>query len=498
MNSRTFTFCSFILLALSSRQAAGQDTVHVTLEQAVDMAIARGLVASDITSRYLSARKRAESAQRSAWTSVGLSVTAPSYSQALTQQFNPLTGNYEYYQLQSTSYNGALVISQPLTLTGGTLRLTQSIMGQSQVSAEPGTNSTISNYFGDYGIELQQPIFAGNQLRQNADRADIQLRQAESDFLNNQLDLIYNVTEGFYTLYQQLRRLDIVREQVRQDQESYNTAQSKYTGGLIPEVEVLQSDVDLASSRNDSLTAERDVAQAKNSFRLLLGISPDADVVPEGDVVYEPVVIDSAKAIGSALRFRSEAVSAERDIELRDIDLAAAKSANNFRLDLTARYGANKTDTLFRDVFSNLNSTRSATLTLSVPVFDWGRNGRTIEAAEIDYRNARTQRDYVLQQVRQETLDLLKKISVAQSRNEVLRKSVAVAQQSYDISLQRFRNGMINRNDLAQTQARLTTAKLNALSALIDYKLGVADLCRKTHWDYEANSEVTPVIRPAD
>src|SRR5258708_13381618 len=104
-----------------------------------------------------------------------------------------------------------------------------------------------------------------------------------------------------------------------------------------------------------------------------------------------------------------------------------------------------------------------------------------VEAAEVDFRNATAQRDYVLQQVRQETMDLLNKIHVAQSRIEVLQKSVAVAQQSYDISLQRYRNGTINRNDLAQAQQRLTGAKINSLSALIDYPLGIPDLRTKPH-----------------
>ena len=41
---------------------------------------------------------------------MSLSVTAPNYSESLTQQFNPLTGNFEYYQLQSTNYQSALGI----------------------------------------------------------------------------------------------------------------------------------------------------------------------------------------------------------------------------------------------------------------------------------------------------------------------------------------------------------------------------------------------------
>jgi outer membrane protein TolC len=462
------------------------------LDESINAAVERGLVANDVEARYLSARNRAESAQRALWTSVSLSVTAPDYSQSLTQQFNPSTGNYEYYQLQTTNYQGALTISQPLTLTGGTLRFSQSVLGRAQTT---GANSALNDYFGDFSVELRQPLLTTNQHRLNAQRADIAYDQAETDFLNAQLDLVYRVTESFYNLFQQIQRLEIVKEQVKQNDESYTAARSKFNGGLIPEVEVLQSDVDLATSRNDSLNTERELAQSKNDFRLLLGIPSEDDVQPVAEMAYSAVSIESEKAIASALQYRPEALQADRAIQLRELDVASAKSQNNFRLDLTARYGGNKTDTVFRNIFQDLNRSRSASLTLSVPIFDWGRNGLNVEAAEIDLRNASSQREYTHQQVRQETMDLLNRIHVAQSRIEVLQKSVAVAQQSYDISLQRFRNGTINRNDLAQAQQRLTGTKLNSLSALIDYRLGIADLKRKTHWDFEKNAAIEPIIR---
>ena len=495
MNSVSKTCLGALCLCTLLHAPATAQIVHrLSLDQSIAVAISKGLVASDVEARYLAARDRATSAQRALWTSVSLFVTAPDYSQSLTQQFNPSTGNYEYYQLQTTNYQGALTISQPLTLTGGTLRFSQSVLGRAQTSGLTGSNNAINDYFGDFAFELRQPLLTTNQHRMNAQRADIAFEQAETDFLNAQLDLVYRVTESFYTLFQQTQRLEIVKEQVKQNEESYNAAQSKFNGGLIPEVEVLQSDVDLASSRNDSLSTERELSQAKNEFRLLLGIAPEEDVQPVAELTYQPVSLDSGRAVTAALQYRSEALRADRDIQLRELDVSSAKAQNNFRLDLTARYGGNKTDTVFRDIFHDLNRSRSASLTLSIPIFDWGRNGLNVEAAEVELNNATVQREYTRQQVRQETMDLLNRIRVAQSRIEVLQKSVKVAQQSYDISLQRFRNGTINRNDLAQAQQRLTGAKLNSLSALVDYRLGVADLIRKTHWDFEKNAPVEPII----
>ncbi len=486
-----------VTLVAAAAISESQTSLKLTLGESIDMAMSKGLVASDVRARYEAAKDRAEASRRASWTSVALSVNAPSYSQSLSQQFNPATGSYEYYQLQSTDYQGSLVINQPLTLTGGTLRLSQSLLGRSQTSGLSGLGSSFKNYFGDLGVELDQPLLSGNRHRINARRGDIAIQQAESDFTSNELDLVYRVTESFFTLYQSIQQLDIVKEQVKQNEESYRTASSKFTGGLIPEVDVMQSEVDLASSRNDSLKNERQLAQTKNAFRLLLGIPPEVDVEPAGDITYSPVTVERDSAIAMALRYRPEVLRADWDIQLRELDVDEASTQNSFRLDLSARYGVNKTDTLFRDVFRDLNRSRSASLTLSVPLFDWGRNGRMIEAAEIDYRNSKAQKDYVIQQIRQETMDLLDRIEVAKSRIEVLQKSVAVGQQGYDISTQRFRNGTITRNDLAQAQQRLTAAKLNSLSALIDYKLAVADLERKTHWDYEKNSPVQHLLRSA-
>jgi outer membrane protein TolC len=121
-----------------------------------------------------------------------------------------------------------------------------------------------------------------------------------------------------------------------------------------------------------------------------------------------------------------------------------------------------------------------------------------VEAAEIQYRNAIDQQDYTRQQVRQEVLDLVNQVRVAESRLRVLDKTVAVAQRGYDISQQRFRNGNISRNDLAQAQQRLTQAKTSSLNALIDYKLGLADLKRKTLWDFERGERMRPVLSPSE
>lgn len=485
MSSRTLTTCLlWFLVLLSISTAASQDTLSLTLDQAIDRALDHGYRAGTVTARYLSSRKNQEAALRSQWTSVALTAGLPDYRESLSQEFNPLTGRYEYYELTSTELQTALTITQPLVFTGGTLSFSQLLLGRNQTSGLSSATQSGRDYFSNLLVEYRQPILTPNTMALRQEQTALSLQETEDTYTAEQLDLVYSVTESFYSLHQVERRAAIAAEQVQQNEESYQTATGKFHAGLIPEVEVLQSEVDLATSQNDLLTAERELGRATNAFRLLTGVPTEQPVRVVADLAFIPVIIDTARAISAALSHRAEVNNAHRAIDRAAIDIDLASSKSHFRVDLVARYGVNGNDTVFDRVFRDLGRTRSASLTFSLPIFNWGSTAREVEAAEVMYRNSVEGESYVRQQVTQEILDLVSRVRVAESRIRVLDRSVAVAQKGYDISTERFRNGTITRDALAQAQQRLTQAKLNNLAALIDYNLGIADLTRKTFWDF--------------
>ncbi|MFQ5633654.1 MAG: TolC family protein, partial [bacterium] len=83
--------------------------------------------------------------------------------------------------------------------------------------------------------------------------------------------------------------------------------------------------------------------------------------------------------------------------------------------------------------------------------------------------------------------DVVSRVFEARNRLEVLEKSQRVAERSYEISLARFDNGDITTQDLALDRDRLTQARSTFLIAYIDYQVAVADLKRKTLYDFEKN-----------
>jgi len=87
--------------------------------------------------------------------------------------------------------------------------------------------------------------------------------------------------------------------------------------------------------------------------------------------------------------------------------------------------------------------------------------------------------------------DAVRQVQSAENSLEILQKRQEIAQRTYDISLERFNNGDITSQELANNSNRLSSAKMAYLGAYITYKLAVEDLKRKTLWDFEKNLPVS-------
>ncbi len=478
-------FCSPLLFSQPK-------VLELTLPYSIELAFRQGYGARSASASYQATMKGLEADLMQLRTSVSFNAQLPNYSESLTNEFNPLTAQYEYYEVQTAQVQGGLTISQPLTFLGGTLTLQEQLIGRGQTSGLSSSSKFRRDFFNNLTFQYRQPLFTPNTYRMTEERNRIASDQARADFVRTQLDIEYAVTESFYSLYQLQQRSAIIREQVNQNQEMFETARTKFSSGLVPEVDYLQSEVDLVSSQNDLLNVERDVSRASNAFRQLLGLSDDQQFTLVAAPAYSPVTVDRNAAITKALGGRSEVIRARQTIDLRLLDISTAEARGGFRADLTASYGINGATSVFNRLLDEYGVTRGGVLSLSIPIFDWGSNELDVQAARIQHRAALMSLENTQQQIRLEILDLLNRLRAAESRILVLEKVVFVAQKGYDISVERFKTGTASRNDLAQSQQRLTNAKLNNLNAMMDYQIALADLRRRTLWDFERNVPIAP------
>jgi len=400
---------------------------------------------------------------------------------------------------------GQLDVRQPLP-TDGYLTLRSQLYQSNEFTDLAATNSTIKGktFFSSLGLVFNQPLFTYNRLKTSLKQNELGYERQSHQVTRLQLDLVYNVTQSFFSLYRMARTRDISTETLAQKKQVYDLAKLKFEAGLIPEVEALQMEVDYASAQADLLAAEADLESQQDQFKLDIGLKLSDQVSVDTDIEYTPFEIDLDKALEEGLARRTEIREQEISIELQRLSVIEADSRSEISANLRAFYDLTGVsdpylayDTGSRDLFDSSwddlkrrPRNRGVTLTFSVPIWDWGVNKAEVAGARASLRRDELFLEEQLKQVESSVRDAVRRIKEARSRLDVLQKSQDVAQRSYDISLERFNGGEITSQDLALDNSRLTSAKMAYLGAFINYQLSVADIKRKTLWNFETDTAV--------
>jgi outer membrane protein TolC len=361
-----------------------------------------------------------------------------------------------------------------------------------------------SDFLSSLTLNFSQPLFTINQIQLDLKNAELNYENAIRSRTRRQLDIIYNVTESFFNLFQNTRNFEIARDDVAQQSKTTEVAKQKFEAGLIAEVQYLQMEVDLAEASDRLVSAEAALKRQLDSFKQLIGLLSTDEIAVKSDLNFVHFDIDLDKAIQEGLKNRSEIREGEIQIEQLKITVKETDAQNAVSGELSAFYdltGVSDSNLpyntssldLFDSSWDDMRRrprNRGITFSLNVPIWDWGVNSARVKSAEARLKISEHRLDETKKTIERSITDVVTRVRDAENRIQISQRRQDLAQKTFDISLERFNIGEITADQLAQDRTRLNNAKMAFLSAYITYNLSVADLRRNTLWDFQANSPV--------
>lgn len=467
------------------------NTYLLTLQESIELAKEKSYTMRNLKEELKIAEYNLKSATSSLKTHIDFNLTMPEFNQTV-RTWDDTTG-VSFYSIKRMDYGGMITINQPLITNGN-------------IYWETGLNSYDDFYNQDRSatfntrLRLRQPIdalYGYNAIRSSLRSARLDHERTNKSLRREELNLEYRVSSSYYNLLSLQRSTEIARLDYERQTEANEIAQNKYESGLIREVDALQMEVDLAESQNSYEMALINQESALNSFKELLGIELTDSVVLKDDLLYTIVVVDAEKAVEYALKNRTELRERDIAIEQQEMSIRQRKADGMIRGYVDAYI--QKTGTSMGDLSTTYGSTiqHSATdfidrpinygvgVTLSVPLLDWGENKARVRAAEARQRQNHLAKEELERSIETEIRNLVAQLNNNLKRLQLLEKNVAIAEKSFAITLQRFTDGDIDSQTLALERNRLNSAYRNHLSAYIAYQLSLADIKRKTLYDFE-------------
>lgn len=495
---RRYFFILFLILSISKfEQSLSQHIQTLTYDDAINIALKKSYAIKSYLENKIAMQQffnyyRAQFKPR-----MDLSIFMPSLNENVIPVHRP-DGLPIYNSFGSMQYGGSLQFTYILP-TGGNLALSM-LMYRDNLKTVLALQNYLqlktSQAYSSLSVSFNQPIFTRNTLRENLNEARYRYEQALSQFTRGQMDIVYNVTRSFYRLYRATREVEINREKLKNSEEAYRIAKLKGETGRIPEGDVLIAEVAAAQNRANLSESIGNLEREKDDFKQLIGLNLDEEIQIITDLKYDTFAIDLNKAIAEALKNRLEIYESELDIKLQKIELDRAQRVRELKGVISAYYditglstlGEGTTKALFESSFDNFVDrppNRGITFSLSYPIFDWGRGSAREQQEQAKLREAELTYENTKMTVIREVRELVRSVEEAKNRLKINEKNQEVAQRSYEISRMRFENGDITSQELGVEQERLATTQLNYLDAFITYQLALADLKRKTLWDFQ-------------
>ncbi len=385
---------------------------------------------------------------------------------------------------------GTFRVNQPLEWTDGTIALTNNFRWQNSYSEY--TDVRKKTYNNNLYIAYEQPLFTYNQIKLDTRELELNLENTLYTYTIQKMALEQSVTQAFFDVFQRKMDLDITADERVNQQQSYDIIKNKVDAGLSAMEELYQAELNLASSELAVQNQQESLDNALDSFKVLIGIPISFDIMVDASVVFEPVDINLDTALNSGLKNRLELRQRDINIERALQNLTRTAAQNEFKGSLTLSYGITGEDEQFGNVFETPTKKQAVGISFDIPLWDWGEKKSRMRASELsieqEHISLEDLRNNIILAIRRAHRNLLK----FNNQIDIAEQNVRNAGLTYDINLERYRNGDLTSMDLNLYQAQLSARKSSLVQTQISYKLALLNMKILSLWDFEKNMQVLP------
>ena len=264
------TLILVFLAAFGASSAVAQEVM--TLEKALEVAFEHSpsLIQSKLSLEQQQLNLKAQNA--SLKSQFSLDVNPFNYTR--NNQYDSY--NAKWYSSENMSSSASLGITQPIKWTDGTVSLYNDFSWQDASNQTSNQKSTSFNH--NLSLRIEQPIFTYNRTKMELKELEYALENSKLSYAMQELSIERQVTQQFYSVYQQQKNLSTARDEYNNQKQNYDIIKNKVDAGLVAREELFQAEVNLATSESAVYTAEINYENAKDNFKILLGIDLNEDV----------------------------------------------------------------------------------------------------------------------------------------------------------------------------------------------------------------------------
>ena len=453
---------ALLLLALSAPAGVHGQALTLTLEQAIEQA-------REMSPDAQSARHTFRSAY---WNYryyranylPALTLTSAPYMDRAINRITMGDGSVQFVEQNLLSTDLSLSVTQNIALTGGTLSLTTSAQRLDLLSEHTSSWQTSPVILG-----YSQSLFGYNSLKWDRRIEPVRYEEARKSYVETLELVAATATQKFFDLATAQSNLEIATTNYANADTLYAYAQGRYEIGTISENEMLQLEINKLNEEANCMSARIEVENAMQELRSYLGIREDTDLQVRLNDSIPDFVVNLNEALLLANANSPDIQNMRRRKLESESSVAQARANAGLKADIYLRFGLTQTGDKLRDAYRDPLDQQYVSLTLSLPILDWGRGKGQV-------RVARSNRDLVYTQVEQDKTDfqlnvrkLVKQFNLQAQRVRIAARTDRTAQRRAEVARRLYLLGKSSVLDLNASISEKDSARRNYIAALNEY-----------------------------
>ena len=286
------------------------------------------------------------------------------------------------------------------------------------------------------------------------------------------LTLVSDIAEAYFDLQELDLELEIANLTLKSRLDSLNIVRMRKLMGQSSTLDIRRTEQEVARAKAVIPDLERQIGQTENLLSVLLGRNPTAIVrsLSLEDQALPPEI--PAGLPSSLLERRPDILEAEQQLIAANAKIGVAKAALFPQISLTGDFGAQSL--AFSDLFIGASRIWSLGPSVTVPLFNAGRNRANLEISKAQQEQARILYEQTIQQAFREVEDALianqktREIRTTQEQlMELSREALQLAQLEYLNGKASYLDVLIAQRELFDAEIALAQTRRNQLVAVV-------------------------------
>jgi len=323
-----------------------------------------------------------------------------------------------------------------------------------------GRSVTVKQYRAEVGVTSWEIDFFG-RIRSLTQAALEQYLATEQARRSSQILLISEIANAYLTMAADRDSLALSQSTLETQQAAFNLIRRRFEVGIVPELDLRQSQTRVDSARVDVVRFTEQVARDENALNLLVGAPFDPGLLPEGLSAVSPPPELSAGIPSDVLLRRPDVRQAENLLKAANADIGAARAAFFPTISLTGAVGTASGD--LSNLFKQGSFAWNFTPQITMPIFD-ARTWSALRVTEVERELAVTNYEGAIQAAFRDVADALARYGTIGDQVLAQQSLVNASRETYRLSNARYEKGIDIYLNVLDAQRGLYAAQLGLIA----------------------------------